>query len=92
MMLLENMICLFSNKGNDQFLSAESKKEEISNSKTSLVIISKTKTKKTSLTKKKKKKENMKLGAYMEFTFTLVKSTWFSSRKLMNSMKFSSVG
>ena len=34
-MLLESMICLFSNMGNDLFLSAESKKEEISNSKTS---------------------------------------------------------
>ena len=34
-MLLECMICLFSNMGNDLFLSAESKKEEILNSKTS---------------------------------------------------------
>ena len=34
-MLLESMIFLFSNMGNDLFLSAESKKEEISNSKTS---------------------------------------------------------
>ena len=34
-MLLESTICLFSNIGNDLFLSVESKKEEISNSKTS---------------------------------------------------------
>ena len=93
MMLLENMICLFSNKGNDLFLSAKSKKEDISNLKTSLVVVSKTKTINTSMTTKKKKKvDNMMLGGYMEFAFTLVKSTWCSSRKLMNSMKFSSVG
>ena len=53
-MLLQSMICLFSNMGNDLFLSAESKNEEISNSKTSLIIVSKTKTIKTSLTTKKK--------------------------------------
>ena len=35
LMLLESMICLFSNMGNDLFLSAKSKKEEISNSKIS---------------------------------------------------------
>ena len=52
-MLLQSMICLFSNMGNDLFLSAESKNEEISNSKTSLIIVSKTKTIKTNLTTKK---------------------------------------
>ena len=34
MILVESMICLFSNMGNDLFFSAKSKKEEISNSKT----------------------------------------------------------
>ena len=42
--------------GNDLFLNAESKKENMSNSKQVLVIVSKPKTIKTSLTTKKKQK------------------------------------
>ena len=52
-------------------------KEEISNSKTSLVIFFQNQNNKNKFDKKKA--ENMMLGAYMEFTFTLVKSTWCSS-------------
>lgn len=32
------------------------------------------------------------LSSSIEYLLTLVRSTWFSSRKLMNSLKFSSVG
>ena len=92
-MLLENMICLFSNKGNDLFLSAESKKEDISNSKKSLVIVSKTKTIKTSMTTRKKSRKYDVGGIYGIYLYIgQVYMVLIYSRKLMNSMKFSSVG